>query len=113
MEYNTKLYLLVLYIGFLAPFLLRGLTWAMLYVWTKNYPQVVGTCSGHHGQLISQNCVPTKIRAEPPPPPPPPPLKPSEITVHLSGSDFKPPAKYSGFAVCNEKSNILQRSSGS
>ena len=67
MEYNTKLYLLVLYIGFLAPFLLRGLTWAMLYVWTKNYPQVVGTCSGHHGQLISQNCVPTKIRAEPPP----------------------------------------------
>ena len=56
MEYNTKLYLLVLYIGFLAPFLLRGLTWAMLYVWTKNYPQVVGTCSGHHGQLISQNC---------------------------------------------------------
>ena len=67
MEYNTKLYLLVLYIGFLAPFLLRGLTWAMLYVWTKNYPQVVGTCSGHHGQLISKNCVPTKIRAEPPP----------------------------------------------
>ena len=72
MELNTKLYLLVLYIGFLAPFLLRGLTWAMLYVWTKNYPQVVGTCSGHHGQLISQNCVLTKIRAEPPPPPPPP-----------------------------------------
>ena len=51
----------------MAPFLLRGLTWAMLYVWTKNYPQVVGTCSGHHGQLISQNCVLTKIRAEPPP----------------------------------------------
>ena len=67
MESNSKLYLLVLYIGFLAPFLLRGLTWAMLYVWTKNYPQVVGTCSGHYGQLISQNCVLTKIRAEPPP----------------------------------------------
>ena len=67
MELNSKLYLLVLYIGFLAPFLLRGLTWAMFYVWTKNYPQVVGTCSGHHGQLISQNCVLTKIRAEPPP----------------------------------------------
>ena len=66
MESNPKLYLLVLCIGFLAPFLLRGLTWAMLYVWTKNYPQVVGTCSGHHGQLISQNCVLTKIRAEPP-----------------------------------------------
>ena len=31
------------------------------------------TCPGHHGQLISQNCVFTKIRAEPPPPPPPPP----------------------------------------
>ena len=82
MEYNTKLYLLVLYIGFLAPFLLRGLTWAMLYVWTKNYPQVVGTCSGHHGQLISQNCVPTKIRAEPPPPPPPP--------LKLKGNDVGP-----------------------
>ena len=40
---------------------------------TKNYPQVVGTCFGHHGQLISQNCVLKKIRAEPPPPPPPPP----------------------------------------
>ena len=76
MESNSKLYLLVSYIGLLAPFLLRGLTWAMFYVWTKNYPQVVGTCSGHHGQLISQNCVLTKIRAEPPPPPPPtPPLK--------------------------------------
>ena len=46
----------------------------MLYVWTKNYPQVVGTCSGHHRQLISQNCVLKKIRAEPPPPHPPPPL---------------------------------------
>ena len=67
MKSNSKLYLLVSYIGFLAPFLLRGLTWAMFYVWTKNYPQVVGTCSGHHGQLISQNCVLTKIRAEPPP----------------------------------------------
>ena len=66
MKSNSKLYLLVSYIGFLAPFLLRGLTWAMFYVWTKNYPQVVGTCSGHHGQLISQNCVLTKIRAEPP-----------------------------------------------
>ena len=50
---------------------------AMLYVWTKNYPQVVGTCSGHHGQLISQNCVLTKIRAEPPP------LKPVNLTVRM------------------------------
>ena len=66
-EWNKKLSSIFLfyisYIRFLAPFLLRGLTWAMLYVWTKNYPQVVGTCSGHHGQLISQNCVLTKIRA--------------------------------------------------
>ena len=44
----------------------------MLYLWTQNYPQIVGTCPGHHGQLISQNCVFTKIRGEPPPPPPPP-----------------------------------------
>ena len=68
-EWNTILSSISLFyiLVFLAPFLLRGLTWAMLYVWTKNYPQVVGTCSGHHGQLISQNCVPTKIRAEPPP----------------------------------------------
>ena len=51
---------------FWPHFCSRGLTCAMLYVWTKNYPQVVGTCSGHHGQLISQNCVVTKIRAEPP-----------------------------------------------
>ena len=87
-EWNTILssISLFLYIGFLAPFLLRGLTWAMLYVWTKNYPQVVGTCSGHHGQLISQNCVPTKIRAEPPPPPPPPPpLKASRCGVAKNG----------------------------
>ena len=80
MKSNSKLYLLVLCIGFLAPFLLRGLTWAMLYVWTKNYPQVVGTCSGHHGQLISQNCVLTKIRAEPPP---------LRRQVHLSSYMFK------------------------
>ena len=29
--------------------------------------QIVGTCPGHHGQLISQNCVLTKIRGVPPP----------------------------------------------
>ena len=70
-EWNKKLssISLLLYIGFLAPFLLRGLTWALLYVWTQNYPQVVGTCPGHHGQLMFQNCVLTKIRAEPPGPP--------------------------------------------
>ena len=41
----------------------------MLYLWTQNYSQITGICPGHHGQLISQNCVLTKIRAEPPPPP--------------------------------------------
>ena len=35
----------------------------MLYLWTQNYSQIIGTCPGHHGQLISQNCVVTKIRA--------------------------------------------------
>ena len=36
---------------------------------TQNYPRIVGTCPGHHGQLMSQNCIFTKIRGEPPPPP--------------------------------------------
>ena len=101
MESNSKLYLLVLYIGFLAPFLLRGLTWAMLYVWTKNYPQVVGTCSGHHGQLISQNCVLTKIRAEPPPPPPPPlscPILPSTLSGGAVGAEGRQHATLRLFA---------------
>ena len=67
-EWNKKLssISLLLYIGFLAPFLLRGLTWALLYVWTQNYPQVVGTCPGHHGQLMSQNCVLTNFGNWPP-----------------------------------------------
>ena len=43
---------------------LQGLTWAMLYIWTQNYPQIVGTCPGHPGQLISQ-----KSGLNPPPPP--------------------------------------------
>ena len=34
---------------------------------TNNLRVVVGTCPGHHGQLMSQNCVLTTIRAEPPP----------------------------------------------
>ena len=50
--------------------MLQGITWAMLYLWTQNYSQIIGTCPGHHGQLISQNCVLTKIRVEPPPTPP-------------------------------------------
>ena len=65
---ETRLYLLARDFGFWAPFSLQGLTWAMLYLWTQNYPQIVGTCSGHHVHLISQNFVPTKIRVDPPPP---------------------------------------------
>ena len=34
-------------------------------LWTKNYPQVVGRCSGHNGQ-ISQNCVLQKSGLNPP-----------------------------------------------
>ena len=68
MDLNAKLHLLALEFGFWGPFLLQGLTWAMLYLWTQNYSQIIGTCPGHHGQFISQNYVLTKIRAEPPPP---------------------------------------------
>ena len=67
MDSKAKLYLLAVEFGFWGPFFLQGLTWAMLYLWTQNYSQIIGTCPGHHGQLISQNCVLTKIRAEPPP----------------------------------------------
>ena len=41
-------YLLALEFGFWGPFLLQGLTWAMLYLWTQNYSQIIGTCPGHH-----------------------------------------------------------------
>ena len=63
MELKAKLYLLALYFGFWAPFLLQGLTLVMLYLWTQNYPQIVGTCPGHHGKLISQNCVLSKTNS--------------------------------------------------
>ena len=36
----------------------------MLYLWTQNYSQIIGTCPSHHGQLISQ-----KLGLNPPPPP--------------------------------------------
>ena len=35
----------------------------MLYLWTRNYPQIVGTCPGHPGQIIS----PKKQGGTPPP----------------------------------------------
>ena len=59
---KAKFYLLALNFGFWAPLLLRGLTWAMMYIWTQNYPQIFGTCPGHHSRLTSKN------RAPPPPP---------------------------------------------
>ena len=52
---KAKLYLILLSFRFLAHFLLRGLTWAVLRVWTQNHPQVVDTCPGHHPQPIAQN----------------------------------------------------------
>ena len=103
MESNSKLYLLVLYIVFLAPFLLRGLTWAMLYVWTKNYPQVVGTCSGHHGQLISQNCVLTKIRAEPPP------LNKNNVQLEVGSGQGRSQGGQQGHDPPNEISKLVKK----
>ena len=47
----------------MTDFLLRSLTWAVLRAWSQNYPQVVGTCPGHHLQPIAQNRV---ERPEPP-----------------------------------------------
>ena len=35
----------------------------MLYLWTRNYPQIIGTCPGHPGQIIS----PKKQGGTPPP----------------------------------------------
>ena len=51
----TKLYLLWSRFWFLLQFLLRGLTWAVLHVWTQNYPQNVGTCPGLPLQLLARN----------------------------------------------------------
>ena len=39
----------------IGPFLLQGLTWASLGLWTQNNPQVVGTSPGHGPQLTAQN----------------------------------------------------------
>ena len=36
-------------------FLLQGLIWAALGLWTQNHPQVVGLCPGHGPQLIAQS----------------------------------------------------------
>ena len=56
-EKNKKLSFISFALEFVfwAPFLLKGLTWAMLYLRTQNYLQIVGTCPGHHGQRIGIN----------------------------------------------------------
>ena len=56
-----------------SRFLLRGLTWAVLNVWTQKYPQNVGTCLGLPHQPPARNSFFQSDRPEPPPPPPPPP----------------------------------------
>ena len=45
--------------------MLRGLTWAMLDLWTQDYRQNVGTRPGHPGQLLSQIRVFQNVRGEP------------------------------------------------
>ena len=51
---------------FWTPFLLRGLTWAILHVWTQNYHQNVGTCPGIPFQLLTRNLFFQNERPEPP-----------------------------------------------
>ena len=55
MPLEAKLYLNFLDFGFLFLFLLQGLTWAALGLWTQNHPQVVGSCSSHGFRPIAQN----------------------------------------------------------
>ena len=47
---------------------IQGLTWKALGVWTKNHPQVVGTCPGHGPQLVAQDRLSKNCEPEPPPP---------------------------------------------
>ena len=58
----TKLYFLLSRFWFL----LRGLTLAVLHVWTQNYPQNVRTCPGLPLQLLARNTFFQSDRPEPP-----------------------------------------------
>ena len=60
----TKLYPLSFRFVFSGTFLLQCLTWAIMGAWTKNLPKNVGTCPGHHLQLIAQNLVFKIFRGE-------------------------------------------------
>ena len=50
----------------MPQFLLRGLTWAVLHVWTQNYPQNVDACSGLLLQLLARNPFSKVIGLNPP-----------------------------------------------
>ena len=54
---------------FLVYFLLQGLTWTALSLWTQNHSQFVGTCPGHGPQLLAQKQSSESFGPEPPPPP--------------------------------------------
>ena len=62
----TKLYDLYFRFCFFPQFLLRGLTWAILHVWTQNYPYNFGTCPGLPLQLLTRNHFFQTERPEPP-----------------------------------------------
>ena len=70
-HYLTKLYDLKFRFWFLPQFLLRGLTLAVLNVWTQIYLQNVGTGPGRPVQLLTRNNFFQSKKPEPPPPPPP------------------------------------------
>ena len=74
---------LFLYIGFLAPFLLRGLTWAMLYVWTKTtlklLVHVLVIMASSYLKIVFLQ----KSGLNPPPPPPPLSGDPCYIVVEI------------------------------
>ena len=63
----TKLNYLQFSFWFFPQFLLQGLTWAVLHVWTQNYLQNVGTCPGCLLQLLTRNHFFQSERTEPPP----------------------------------------------
>ena len=65
---TTKLYFLKSTFWFLLQFLLRGLTLAVLHVWTQNYPQNFRTCPDLPLQLLARNIFFKVIGLTPPPP---------------------------------------------
>ena len=64
----TKLYFLSSRLWFLLQFLLRGLTWAVLHVWTQNCPHNFGTCPGLPLQFLDRNLFSKVIGLNPLPP---------------------------------------------